>query len=177
MDSPVLSSLKSVLHDASYKYEMLLGDSPKAKEGSYQGQSGAIFGIMKTMQEEFETNLGTMQAEEKKAASDYAAMSAAKSEQIETGKQKLDEMEEEHASNIKAKSDAKEDLELTWNQRTADVEFLRNLKLPCQDLDRQWAERSKVRGEEMKAVAETIAIVTSDDAKELMSKTVSLIQE
>eukprot|EP00747_Dinoflagellata_sp_TGD_P130797 gnl/TRDRNA2_/TRDRNA2_174877_c1_seq7.p1 gnl/TRDRNA2_/TRDRNA2_174877_c1~~gnl/TRDRNA2_/TRDRNA2_174877_c1_seq7.p1 ORF type:complete len:763 (+),score=281.47 gnl/TRDRNA2_/TRDRNA2_174877_c1_seq7:66-2354(+) len=147
-----------------------------AKEGSYQGQSGAIFGIMKTMQEEFETNLANSQAEEKKAASDFAAMSSAKTQQIETGKTKLDEMEEEHATNIKAKSDAKEDLELTRNQRTADVEFLRKLKLTCQDLDRQWAERSKTRAEEMKAVTETIAIVTSDDAKELMGKTVTLLQ-
>jgi hypothetical protein len=236
-DSPVLGSLKSVLRDAEFKYQMLLGDSPKAKdhvamiqtgtnsefdrvlldalntqqnkpdavplkfaqeiltrystpdsnaflqqpatakEGSYQSQSGAIFGIMKTMQEEFETNLSTMQGEEKKAASDFAAMSAAKSEQIATGKTKLDEMEEEHATNIKAKSDAKEDLELTRNQRTEDVEFLRKLKLTCQDLDRQWAERSKTRGDEMKAVTETIAIVTSDDAKELMGKTVTLLQE
>merc|ERR1719161_3171714 len=86
-------------------------------------------------------------------------------------------MEEEHATNIKAKSDAKEDLELTRNQRTEDVEFLRNLKLTCQDLDRQWADQSKVRSEEMKAVTETIAIVTSDDAKELMGKTVTLLQE
>merc|ERR1719460_473681 len=83
-------------------------------------------------------------------------------------------MEEEHATNIKAKSDAKEDLELTRNQRTEDVEFLRKLKLTCQDLDRQWAERSKTRSEEMKAVAETIAIVTSDDAKELQARTTFL---
>merc|ERR1719409_2440458 len=147
-----------------------------AKEGSYQSQSGAIFGIMKTMQEEFETNLKTSKEEEAKAASDFEAMSAAKADQIATGKTKLDEMEEEHATNIKAKSDAKEDLELTRNQRTEDVEFLRNLKLTCQDLDRQWAERVKMRGEETKAVAETIAIVTSDDAKELMGKTVTLLQ-
>merc|ERR1719473_390777 len=105
-------------------------------------------GIMKTMQEEFETNLKTSKEEEAKAASDFEAM-----------------------------SDAKEDLELTRNQRTEDVEFLRNLKLTCEDLDRQWAEQSKARGDEMKAVTETIAIVTSDDAKELMSKTVTFVQE
>merc|ERR1719191_2395679 len=150
---------------------------PAGAGESYAPQSGAIFGIMKTMQEEFETNLGTSQSEEKKAASDYEAMAAAKTEQIETGKKKLDEMELEHSANIKAKSDAKEDLELTRTQRTEDVEFLRNLKLTCQDLDRQYAERVKMRGEETKAVAETIAIVTSDDAKELMGKTVTLLQE
>merc|ERR1719161_2271835 len=128
------------------------------------------------MQEEFETNLDHFCKGEKKAASDFAAMSAAKTEQIETGKQKLDEMEEEHATNIKAKSDAKEDLELTRKTRTEDVAFLRDLKLTCQDIDRQWADQSKARADEMKAVTETIAIVTSDDAKELMNKTVKLLQ-
>eukprot|EP00747_Dinoflagellata_sp_TGD_P136775 gnl/TRDRNA2_/TRDRNA2_175597_c0_seq34.p1 gnl/TRDRNA2_/TRDRNA2_175597_c0~~gnl/TRDRNA2_/TRDRNA2_175597_c0_seq34.p1 ORF type:complete len:748 (-),score=293.39 gnl/TRDRNA2_/TRDRNA2_175597_c0_seq34:152-2395(-) len=237
-DSPVLTSLKAVLRDAAYKYEMLLGDTPRASDhvallqtvtsnqlpgveralldamdtqkktsnlplkfaemelaravaptsGSFLQQqaaeeadehapSDAIFGIMKTMKEEFETNLANSKAEETKAASDFEAMSAAKAEQIETGKQKLDEMEEEHATNIKAKSDAKEDLELTRKTRTEDVAFLRDLKVTCQDIDRQWAEQSKARADEMKAVTETIAIVTSDDAKELMTKTVSLVQE
>eukprot|EP00747_Dinoflagellata_sp_TGD_P136762 gnl/TRDRNA2_/TRDRNA2_175597_c0_seq22.p1 gnl/TRDRNA2_/TRDRNA2_175597_c0~~gnl/TRDRNA2_/TRDRNA2_175597_c0_seq22.p1 ORF type:complete len:761 (-),score=301.67 gnl/TRDRNA2_/TRDRNA2_175597_c0_seq22:99-2381(-) len=237
-DSPILTSLKAVLRDAAYKYEMLLGDTPRASDhvallqtvasnqlpgveralldamdtqkkqsnlplkfaqmeldravapagGSFLQQqadekeeehapSDAIFGIMKTMKEEFETNLANSKAEETKAASDFEAMSAAKAEQIETGKQKLDEMEEEHATNIKAKSDAKEDLELTRKTRTEDVAFLRDLKVTCQDIDRQWAEQSKARADEMKAVTETIAIVTSDDAKELMTKTVSLVQE
>eukprot|EP00747_Dinoflagellata_sp_TGD_P136826 gnl/TRDRNA2_/TRDRNA2_175597_c6_seq1.p1 gnl/TRDRNA2_/TRDRNA2_175597_c6~~gnl/TRDRNA2_/TRDRNA2_175597_c6_seq1.p1 ORF type:complete len:792 (+),score=244.01 gnl/TRDRNA2_/TRDRNA2_175597_c6_seq1:82-2457(+) len=147
-----------------------------AKEGSYQSQSGAIFGIMNQMKEEFETNLATAQKEEAKASSDYAAMSSAKSAQIETGKTKLDEMEEEHASNQKALSDAKEDLDLTRSQRTVDVEFLRNVRLQCQDLDRQWVERSKTRAAETEAVSKAIAIITEDAAQEVMSRSVSLLQ-
>merc|ERR1719465_365820 len=99
-------------------------------------------------------------------------MSAAKTQQIAAGKEKLDEIEGEHANNQKALSDAKENLEMTRDQRSKDVEFLRNLKLTCQDLDKQWALRSKTRSEELKAVTETIAIVTEDDARELMRKTV-----
>merc|ERR1719217_1379135 len=115
---------------------------------------------MKTMQEEFEANLSTSQKEEAKAASDYEAMAAAKTEQIETAKEKLDQMETESANNIKALSDAKENLELARAQRSQDVEFLRKLKLTCQDLDRQWAERSKARTAETEAVAKAIAVIT-----------------
>jgi len=40
------------------------------------------------------------------------------------------------------------------------------LKLTCNDLDAQWEARSKVRAEEITAVAETIGILTSDDNAE-----------
>merc|ERR1719162_671023 len=106
------------------------------------------------MKEEFEANLAQEQADEKKAATDFAAMSAAKSGQIATGKEKLDALEAANADNQKALSDAKETLEQTRDQRSKDVEFLRNLRITCQDLDRQWAERSKTRGQETAAVSE-----------------------
>merc|ERR1719157_231306 len=61
--------------------------------GSYSSQSGAIFGILTTMKEEFEANLGQDQKDEQKAQVDFDAMSAAKSAQIATGKEKLDALE------------------------------------------------------------------------------------
>jgi len=56
------------------------------------------------------------------------------------------------------------------------VEFLRKLKLTCQGLDKQFEERSKTRGDEIKAVSEAIAIITDDDAADLMRKTVTFLQ-
>jgi len=44
------------------------------------------------------------------------------------------------------------------------------LKLKCKDLDREFAKRSKARGAEVKAVSETIAILTQDDARTLFNK-------
>ena len=52
--------------------------------------------------------------------------------------------------------DAKEDLTDTRAQQKADKEFLQKLKLICQGLDKQFELRSKVRADELKAVAETI---------------------
>ena len=98
---------------------------------SYSAASNGIFGIMKQMLDEFQGDLNTKQEDEQRAATDFDAMNAAKSKQISVGKEKLDDMEADGASNTKALSDAKENLELTRNQRTADVEFLRNLKLTC----------------------------------------------
>lgn len=144
--------------------------------GSYSPQSGSIFGILQSMKDEFESNLSQLQKDELKQRADFEELSKAKTEQIAVGKEKLDNMESEYAANGKLLSDGKEDLELTRQQRASDVEFLSNLRLTCQDLDHQWAERSKTRGEETTAVAEAIAILSEDDNRELLAKTVSLLQ-
>merc|ERR1719284_1434695 len=103
-------------------------------------------------------------------------MSTAKAAQIEAAKEKLDNFEAANADNVKALSDAKENLELCREQRSKDVEFLQNLKVTCMDLDNQWEQRSKTRAEETKAVAEAIAIITSDDNMDLLRQTVALLQ-
>jgi len=151
-------------------------NSAKPGPASYAPASGAIFGILKQMKEEFETNLAKSQKEEAQAESDYSALKESKEVQLAATKDNLEAMQQEHATNKKALYDAKEDLELTRTQRSEDAEFLRKLKVVCGDLDHQWEQRSKMRSEEIKAVAETIVILTEDDARDLMSKTVTLIQ-
>merc|ERR1719359_351118 len=143
---------------------------------SYAPQSSQIFGVLKQMKEEFETNMSQSQKDEMKAAAEFAELSRSKSAQIAAAKEKLDGLEADYAANAKALADAQEDYELTTGKRASDVEFLRNLRLTCQDLDRQWAERSKTRGEEIKAVGEALAILTEDDNREHLAKTVSLLQ-
>jgi hypothetical protein len=144
--------------------------------GSYAPQSGQIFGILKTLKEDFENNLSQDQKEEMKAQEDFKNLSKAKTAQIASGKEKLDATEGQHADNQKALSDAKENLEMTREQRSKDVEFLRNLKVTCGDLDKQWEQRSKTRATETVAVSEAISIITADDNMDLLRNTVSLLQ-
>merc|ERR1719486_899880 len=150
------------------------GAAPSA--GSYAPQSGQIFGILTTMKEEFEANLAEEQKDESKAQSDFEGMSAAKTEQIATAKEKLDMLEEANADNQKALSDAKENIELTREQRSKDVEFLQNLKTTCMDLDQQWAQRSKTRSMETQAVSEALKIITADDNMDLLRQTAGFLQ-
>jgi len=137
---------------------------------SYNSQSGAIFGILKQMKEEFENDLSADQKAEIKAAEEYDSLKAALSKSIDAGADKLDEMEEEFAASTKALSDNKEDHQATLDQRSADVTFLTNLKDKCRDIDSEFAKRSKARGLEVTAVAETIGILTEDDARTLFNK-------
>jgi len=232
LDAPVMASVRAVLRDASFKYEMMMAGHPAAhrsallqtKEGVQkdltsllgsnsdelpvefaqrvlaqsasqpsgpgflqsptgvrvaltQGPSDGIFGILSQMLADMEKGLSQSQKDEIKAKEDFEALQTEKSACIDEGKAKLDAMEAEDAGNAKALSDAKEDLELTRKQRSADVKFLRNLRVTCQNLDREWEQRSKTRSQEMVAVSEALSIITSDDNRELLSKSTSFLQE
>jgi hypothetical protein len=137
---------------------------------AYNSQAGPIVGILKTMKEEFESNLSQNQKDELKKAEEFKALKASAVKEIDGMKVRLDELEGDNSGAIKALSDAKEDLQATRDQRAADVKFVSDLRLQCQSLDRDWAARSKARNSEIKAVSEAISILTSDDARELMNK-------
>merc|ERR1719197_1494127 len=173
---PLDLAQKVLAREAGVTEPALLQAGAAPSGGSYAPQSGQIFGILTTMKEEFEANLSQEEKDELKAQDDFEAMSKAKSEQIATGKEKLDALEAANADNQKALSDVKETLELTREQRSKDVEFLRNLKTTCMDLDQQWAQRSKTRAQETQAVSEAIKIITADDNMDLLRNTAGFLQ-
>jgi len=67
-------------------------------------------------------------------------------------------------------------LSATQAQRSADVKFLSNLKLQCNDLDAQMAARTAARQAELSAVGEAIGVLTADDNREALARTTSFVQ-
>merc|ERR1719311_1236853 len=141
--------------------------------GSYTPASGQIFGILNQMKEEFEANLAKMQEEEKTAQTDFADLKSAKSAEIAGNKKMTKDKTAELADTEDALAKAKEDLDLTREALAADTKFLSELKLRCQQSDKDWELRSKTRLEEIAAVSETIKILADDDAHDTFAKTVN----
>merc|ERR1719281_1505291 len=54
--------------------------------------------------------------------------------------------------------------------------FIANLASMCETKKKEWAERSKMRAEEVAAISEAIKILNDDDALDLFKKTLSLPQ-
>merc|ERR1719217_1760871 len=148
----------------------------KASGKQKQPASGAIFGILKQMKEDFEKNLETSAADEKEAVAQFKEMKAAKQKEIKAGEDLVDTKTVELAEAKEKNAQSKQDLEDTNAQKKADTEFLQNLKLKCQNADHEYEQRQKTRNEELKAVSETIAIITDDDARDLMSKATFFLQ-
>merc|ERR1712110_1396773 len=66
---------------------------------------------------------------------------------------------------------AKQDIEDTKASLAADEQFLMMLKEKCQMTDKEWEERQKTRQGEMEAVSKALAVLSSDDAHDLFTRT------
>merc|ERR550514_2173185 len=143
---------------------------------AYAPASGEIFGILKQMKETFEANLSQSQKEEMENQKAYEDLKAAKEEEIQAGQAAIDKKTEELASTDEKLAADKEDLEGTQASLEADTKFLANMKLTCQSMDQEWELRQKARQEEIEAVTKALAILSSDDAHDLFSKTLGFAQ-
>merc|ERR1719359_990003 len=146
-------------------------DAEHTMSQSYAPQSGQIFGILKQLKEDFESNLSSAQKEEIENQETYKELKESKEAEIAAGEEALAVKKQELATADEKLAQSKEDLEDTNNSLNADQKFLMELKLKCQAVDVEWEERQKTRTEEIKAVDVAIGILTTDEARELFSKT------
>jgi len=146
-------------------------DSAPTFKQSYAPQSSQIFGILTQMKETFESNLSASQKEEMAAQKAFEDLKAAKEEQIAGNAAVIDKKTMELATTNEEKAQAEEDLDDTKNSLTADEAFLLSLKKKCAITDDEWEKRQKTRSEEMAAVSKAIAILSTDDAHDLFTKT------
>jgi hypothetical protein len=155
--------------------------SPTFKQ-SYAPASGQIFGILKQMQTTFEQNLSAAQKEELANQKAYEGLKAAKEAQIQAGQAQIDTKTQELAEAESKLADNKQDIEDTRASLSADQQFLMMLKEKCALTDKEWEERQKTRQGEMSAISKALAVLSSDDAHDLFTKTfnpaaASLLQE
>jgi len=153
--------------------------SPTFKQ-SYAPQSGEIFGILKQMKETFEADLTAAQREELAAQKAYEELKAAKEAEISAGQAQVDTKTQELASTDQKLARSKQDVEDTRASLSADEQFLMMLKEKCQMTDKEWEERQKTRQAEMEAVSKALAILSTDDAHDLFTRTfnpASLLQK
>jgi DNA repair exonuclease SbcCD ATPase subunit len=150
------------------KISSFIQESASAK---YAPQSGEIFGILEQMKESFEANLAELQKEEAANVKAYGELKAAKEEEIAAGQDQIDAKTQENADADEKLAQNKEDLEDTKKTLAEDEAFLAMLKEKCSTTDAEWEERTKTRQLEMEACSKALAVLTSDEAHDLFTKT------
>jgi chromosome segregation ATPase len=140
------------------------------------GNTDMILGIMKSMLEEMEKDLEDGRRGEASAVQGYEELSAAKKAENKAAKKAIGDQKQELADAQVSLEHAKEDLEDTRDSMAADIKFLSDLNLRCQNVDKEFEERVAGRNEELSAVADTIKILTDDDAREVMSRSMSFLE-
>jgi DNA repair exonuclease SbcCD ATPase subunit len=150
------------------KISSFIQESASAK---YAPQSGEIFGILEQMKESFEANLAELQKEEAANVKAFQELKAAKEEEISAGQDQIDAKTQENADADEKLAQNKEDLEDTKKTLAEDEAFLAMLKEKCSTTDAEWEERTKTRQLEMEACSKALAVLTSDEAHDLFTKT------
>merc|ERR1719284_790653 len=143
---------------------------------SYSAKSGEIVGILKQLKEEMEGDLSEAQKLEQDRAATFEQLRAAKTSEIENGEMMAEKKEDEKAMTDNALAEAKEDLGQEGEALAEAQKFLKNLKATCKEADTNFAARKAARLEEIKAVTETIEILTEDEARDAMTGTYSFVQ-
>jgi len=146
------------------------GAKPTFKAG-YANQSGEIFGILQAMADNFSADQKAAQEEEARREAAYEQLKTAKQAEIAAAQASKDTKTGELADTNNKLANAKQDLEDTRNSLSADQTYLMDLKVKCQQTDSEWADRQKTRAQEIEAVSQAIAILSSDDAHDLFTRT------
>jgi len=143
---------------------------------SHNSRSGGIVGLLGAQKDEFSTKLAAATKEEATSLANFNKLAAAKSGEIASATSQKDAKEVELSDTMDKAAKAKEDIEATTNALTADEKFLLEATQSCKVEDDLYAKRSKVRNEEVKALSETLNILTGDEARSLFDKTMSFVQ-
>merc|ERR1719174_1913919 len=146
-------------------------DATPTFKQAYAPQSGEIFGILTQMKETFEKNLAELQKDEGGGQKEYEDVKAGKEAELAAGADSIEKKTQELADTDQKNAQAKEDLEDTEEALAADEKYLAMLKEHCQQTDQEWEERQKTRQLEMEAVSKALAVLSSDDAHDLFTKT------
>jgi len=150
----------------------IAGGGGTAGAKSYNAASGQIVGILVGMNDEFVRDLSAAQRSEFKSLVDFQNLQAAKLAEINAANEQKDMKQATLADLLDRVAKAKEDLETMKAAKSADETFLAEMSVNCQTVDQEYAERSKIRSDELVALADVIDILTSDDARDLFAKSV-----
>jgi hypothetical protein len=143
---------------------------------SYKAKSGEILGILNELKDQMTANLSEAQQEEARAAATFADMRTAKTAEIESAEKQAESKEDLLAKTAMNLAESKEDLEKTQATLAEDQKFMKTLKETCGEADKNFETRKSARLAEIEAVSQTIAILASDDAKDLFKDSFSFMQ-
>lgn len=141
--------------------------------GDYAPQSTQIQGILKGMYDAFTADLEKDNAEEADKQKAFEDLMATKKQEQETLEATLEKQEHDSAKKTKELSDSKITRDDTEKQLKADEIFFEDTKSGCKAKAGEWAERSRLRTEELTGIQKAIEILSSPDAKSTFESSVT----
>lgn len=143
---------------------------------SYNSRSGRILGILDEMKDEFTKDLGTAQKADLVAEISFQKLRAAKLAEIAAATEQKEMKEAELADSLYKSAKAEENKQSVEFAMGEDQKFLAEVEKLQKEATEEYNARVKVRSEEIRALGETLKILTADDARDFFGKSVSFLQ-
>lgn len=143
---------------------------------SYNSRSGAIFGMLEEMKSQIDRDLAAAHKAEITAEIGFQKLRSTKEAEIEVASKSIEEKTQELADTNDKVAQAKTDLEDTRDALSSDEKFLVDMQAKCKTAAEDYATRSATRQDEIAAIGETIQILTEDESRDLISKSISFLQ-
>merc|ERR1719281_842893 len=154
------AAMKKFLH---HPMALLQGQSPH--KGAYETQSGAIQGILADMMDSFTRDYASTLDEEKQKQKDYDALMTTKTDDLKKLEKALADKTLNEGNDAKQLATDQKEREETQDELKAAEEFLATTTDACKSKANEWAERSRLRTEELAGMNQAIDILTSESSK------------
>jgi len=163
--------------DALFLTRVLGGEVPKADwkklnrkadfKMAYKHRSGHIQDVLAKMKSTFESNLVDAEAKEEKAIEDYTELKEAKTEQLTTAEDALNKGDGENGAKAMSKEDSETERDALKTQISNDKGFIEATAADLATKKAEWKDRQELRAGEIEAINKAIAILHSDDARDM----------
>ncbi|CAK0808108.1 unnamed protein product [Prorocentrum cordatum] len=141
--------------------------------GDYAPQSTRITGILKGMYDTFTGGLERANAEEATKQKAFEELMATKKSELQSLEATLEQQTMYDAEKTKGLADSKVELDATKEQLEADEEFFAQAKTSCKDKAAEWAERTRMRTEELKGIDKALEILTDEENQKIFANATS----
>jgi len=170
------SAVEAFVHDPStFVHPEFSGIQQKNPHGDYAPQSGMIQGILKGMYDSFTSDLESKNADQALRQKNYEELTATKDSELNTLKSTLAKKKETLGDDTKTMTDSSIERDETQKQLKADEKFFEQTKLSCKNQADAWAERSRLRTEELAGINKAVEILTSDEAAATFGRATSML--
>jgi hypothetical protein len=139
---------------------LLAVSAPEAN--AYESQSKGIIDMLQKLLDEFIAERTTAEKEESDSVHAFAMMTQDLNNNIEQGTAARTEKQKLKASKLQAKADSEGSLLDTTTTRDDDSKYLQDLVATCEQKAADFADRQKLRAEELVAIGKAIEIISGE---------------
>jgi len=138
--------------------------------------AGTVDGLLKTMREDFEKDLKTLQNEDLSNEKSYQELVSAKNKEVAMAVEQNETKADQKAAAAEKAISGKEDIKAATTSKADAEAYLKTVLSKCSEFRTEYQERSKTRAEEVASVDKAIEVLDDEDAHALFKKSLSLIQ-